>query len=113
MTESTTGEQKTTDKTKEAQELSKAVRIVNAAIKAEEDHLRQIANEKEGDPILLEGQTTAGCYAHIMVDPAKVAKIMLDYWYPVYRVLEEEAPQGMWNELARMVGLDNVFSVDL
>lgn len=38
---------------------------------------------------------------------------LLDYWYPVYKVLEEEAPQGMWDELARLVGLDSVFSVDL
>lgn len=109
MTEPTTGEQESTDKTK----LSEAVRIVREAISNEENRLKQVADEKEGDPVMLEGETTAGYAVQMMVDPAQVAKIMLDYWYPVYKVLEEEAPQGMWDELARMVGLDSVFSVDL
>lgn len=109
MTEPTTGEQKSTDKTK----LSEAVRIVQEAISAEENRLKQITGGEEDDPILLEGETSTGHIVQMMIDPAKVAKIMLDYGYPLYKVLEEDAPQGMWDELARMVGLDSVFSVDL
>lgn len=40
MTEPTTGEQKTTDKTK----LSEAVRIVQEAISAEENRLKQVGS---------------------------------------------------------------------
>lgn len=46
MTEPTTGEQKTTDKTK----LSEAVRIVQEAISAEENRLKQVADEKKAIP---------------------------------------------------------------
>ena len=113
MTKPTTGEQKSAEKARPDIELSEAVRIVRAAIDSEENRLKQIASTQEGDPILLEGETSARYDVQMMVDPAQVAKIMLDYWYPVYKVLEEEAPQGMWNELARMVGLESVYSVDL
>lgn len=113
MTQSTTGEQKTTNEADQAQKLSEAIRLVKAAIEAEENHLKQIAEAEEQDPVMVEGETSTGYPAHIMVDPARVAQIMLDYWYPLYTVLGEDAPQGMWNELARMVGLDNVISVDL
>ena len=75
--------------------------------------MQEIAEKTDQDPILLEGETEAGCYARLMADPAMVAKVLLDYGYPMYRVLEAEAPQWMWKELARMTGLDSVFAVDL
>ena len=113
MAETPSGEQESTDKTKGAMQLPEAVRIVNAAIKAEEEHLRQISEGECQEPIMLEGRTTSCYYVQLMIDPAKVAPIMLDYWYPAYKVLEEDAPQGMWDELARLVGLDEVISVDI
>lgn len=113
MTEVTTGEQQSTDQENEAMTLSEAVRIVKRAIAAEGDRLRQISTDEEADPVLLEGETATGCGAHIMVDPAKVAQIMLNYEYPLYRILDEDAPQRMWNELARLVGLNDVCFVDL
>lgn len=113
MTEPTTGEQKPTEKTNPAPELSEAVRIVRAAIKTEEDRLRQIADGQEYEPILLIGETAEGYDAHIMADPSKVAKVMLDYDYPLYKVLEEDWPQEMWDALAQMVGLESVYSVDM
>ena len=113
MTETTTGKQQSTDQAKGAMTLSEAVRIVKRAIAAEGDRLRQISTDEEADPILLEGETTTGCVAHIMAESAKVAQIMLNYEYPLYRILDEDAPQGMWDELARLVGLDDVCSVDL
>ena len=113
MTETPSGEQKSTDKTKETMQLSEAVRIVKAAIDAEEKRLEQIAEGTDQDPIMLEGETSAGYAVQMMVDPAKVARIMLDYWYPVYRVLEEDAPQEMWEALAKMVGLEEVGGVDI
>ena len=113
MTKSTTGEQQSTDQANEAMPLSEAVRIVQEAIAESEARLRQVANSEENDPVILEGETTTGYYVHMMVDPAKIAKIMLDYWYPVYWILEEEAPQGMWDDMAEMVGLKNVAAVDL
>lgn len=113
MTEPKTGEQKSTENAKPALELSEAVRIVRAAIKAEEERLQQIAGGQEEEPIMLEGETSTGYIVHVMSDPAKVAKVMLDYDYPLYNVLEEDLPQEMWDALARMVGLDSVFSLDM
>ena len=112
MTKPITGE-KTKDETIEKQTLSEAVSIVREAIAAEENRLKQIAESQEEDPVMLEGETSANYFVQMMVDPAKVARIMLNYQYPLYKVLAEDAPQDMWDELARMVGLDTVCSVDL
>ena len=113
MAETPSGEQKSTGKAKEAMQLSEAVRIVNAAIDAETKRLKQIAEGECQEPIMLEGRTTSCYYVQLMIDPAKVAPVMLDYWYPVYKVLEEDAPQAMWDELAEMVGLGEVYGGDI
>jgi len=113
MKEPDTGGQKSTGKAKPDMSLSEAVRIVRAAIKAEENRLQQIAGSQEEDPVMLEGETSTGYIVHVMSDPAKVAKVMLDYDYQLYKVLEEDWPQEMWDALARMVGLEGVYSVDM
>ena len=112
MTKPTTGEQSTPKQT-EPISLSDAVRIVKAAIDAEETRLKKLANETEGDPVMLEGETSARFNVQMMVEPSIVAKIMLKYEYPVYKVLEEDAPQAMWDEMAEMVGLGEVYGVDI
>lgn len=109
MTKQTTGERQPIDKTK----LAEAVRIVKNAIYAEVERLEKIAGEEEGDPVMLEGETTTGYAVRVLADPAKVAKIMLSHWYPLYKILEEDAPDEMWKELARMVDVAIVFAVDL
>ena len=48
-----------------------------------------------------------------MVDPKNVAKVLLRYDYATWRVLEEDAPDEMWEELGREFGLKTVCSVDL
>ena len=72
-----------------------------------------IAKAEEQDPILVEGETSAGYCCQLMVGPKDVAKILLEYDYPVWRVLEEEAPDEMWGDLGRKFGLEHVCSVDL
>ena len=94
------------------EELAQAVKIVNEAIRAEEQRLRKIASAEEQDPVMVEGTTTAGYGCQLMVDPKDAAKIMLDYDYPVWKVLEADAPNGMWEDLGRKFGLESVSSVD-
>ena len=113
MTQPIMGEQQSADKTKEAIQLSEAVRIVREAISAKENHLKQLTGSEENHPVMLEGHTSAGYDVQMMVDPAKIAKIMLDYQYPHYTVLEEEPPLEMWDEMARKVGLAAVDFVDI
>ena len=112
MTKPTTGEQSTPKQT-ERMSLADAVRIVKEAINSEEDRLKQLAADTEADPVMLEGETSARFDVQMMVEPSIVAKIMLKYEYPVYKVLEEDAPQAMWDELAEMVGLGEVYGVDI
>ena len=38
---------------------------------------------------------------------------MLDYDYPIYKILEEEYPQDMWDTLGLETGMGRVFSVDI
>lgn len=93
--------------------LASATKLVNEAIKKERERLEEIAKTEEGDPILIEGETTAGYYCQMMVDPKDVAKIALEYNYPVWHILKEDYPDGMWEDLGRKFGLATVCSVDL
>ena len=93
--------------------LEVAVPVVNLAIDDRRKELEAIAKDKEGDPILVEGATSAGYYVHMMVDPAEVAEILVRWDYPLYQILEEDAPQEMWDELAEHFGLETVSSFDL
>jgi len=58
---------------------------------------------------MIEGETTAGYYCQLMVNPQEVAKIFVDYDYALYRVLGEDAPDAMWEDLGRKFGLEHVF----
>lgn len=104
---------KDTENNAKADALAEAVKLVREAIRAEETRLDKIAHEGEQSPIMLEGTTSTGYYAQIMVNPREAAQVLLDYQYPVWKVLEEEAPIGMWDRLAEIYGLDTVSSVDL
>ena len=72
-----------------------------------------VANDDDLDPVMVEGETSKGYYVQLMVNPKIPARIMLDFDYPVFRVLDEDAPQEMWNRMAITFGLDNVCAVDL
>ncbi len=93
--------------------LKEAVEIVNAAIREKEAAYIKISQIDEQDPVMLEGRTRTGYECQMMVDPQEVAKIFLEYGYHVWNILGEEAPIGMWDELAEHFGLDAVGSVDL
>lgn len=93
--------------------LHEAVKLVNDAIMDEFKRIEEIAKTEEGDPILIEGETTAGYFCHLMVDPKDVAKIVLEYNYPVWHILEHDYPDGMWEDLGRKFGLATVCSIDL
>ena len=95
------------------EELAQAVKIVNEAIRAEEEKLKKIASTEEQAPIMIEGTTSAGYCCQLMASPKDAARIMLDYNYPTWKVLEEEAPCGMWEDLGRKFGLESVSSIDL
>lgn len=62
---------------------------------------------------MLEGSTEKGYSCYMMVDPKDVARIFLEYNYPVWSILEEESPIELWDDLARFYGLETVNSVDL
>ncbi len=98
---------------KKDEKLSAAVKLVNEAIAAEYKRLEFLVKTEENDPILVEGETSAGYYCQMMVEPKDVARILLDYNYPVWRVLEEDAPDAMWEDLGRKFGLTTVSSFDL
>ena len=48
-----------------------------------------------------------------MVDPSVVAKTMFRYDYPTCKLLGQEAPVEMWEDLGCEFGLKTVYSVDL
>ena len=51
-------------------------------------------NEQD-HPIIVEGETTAGYYCQLMMNPQEVAKIFVDYNYALYRILGKDAPDAM------------------
>ena len=95
-------------------QLAEAIKLVNDAIAKETKRLEDILNgDDEQSPIMVEGETFQDYYCQMMVNPKDVAKIMLDYSYPTWRILGEDAPVGMWEELGRKFGVKIVSSVDL
>lgn len=112
MTEEHLGDQIST---KEVQEkaISEAVRLVNAEIKTARKYLENISRTEEADPVVVEGTTSAGYDAQIMVDPNTIAKIMLRYDYHVWDTLGDDAPDDMWRDIAEIVGLETVSYVDI
>jgi len=113
MEKQTMGEKLTEKPKSPLPDLAEAVRTVREAIRSEEKRLKAIADTDEQPPVLLEGTTSTGHEANIMVDPKEIARIMLDYDFPVYQVLDEEASPDMWNTMARMAGLESASGVDL
>lgn len=93
--------------------LEEAVKVVKAAIEAKEKNLQAYVDAQEPDPVMLEGGTSEGYQVQMMISPAIPARIMLKYDYPTYDILEEEAPSEMWDEMAKMVGLASVDTVDI
>ena len=59
------------------------------------------------------GETTTGYFCQLMVNPQEVAKIFVDYDQALYRVLGEDAPDAMWEDLSRKFGLESICSANL
>lgn len=112
MTEKHSGDQLST---KEAREkaVSEAVCLVNTEIEAARKRLEDIAQAGEASPILVEGETPTKHYAQVMASPSEIAKIMLEHEYHFWNTLEQDAPDGMWLDIADLVGLEHVSSVDI
>lgn len=112
MTEKHSGDQLST---KEAREkaLSEAVSLVNAEIEAARRRLEDLSRTEDAHLILVEGVTSAGYDAQIMASSSEIAKIMLKYDYHLWNTLKQEAPDDMWLDIAGMIGLESVSSVDI
>ena len=95
------------------QKLLDAIKIVSVAIDAEFKRLREIAADEEADPVIVAGRTTRDVDAHCMVCGQLVAKVYLKYDFPIYRILELDAPDEMWDELAELTGLGIVNEADM
>ena len=96
------------------EKLHEAIKLVNDAIMTEFKKLEEIAkSDNEDDPIMVEGETSTGYYCQMMVAPREVAKIILEYNYPVWHILEQDYPDGMWEDLGRKFGLATVCSIDI
>lgn len=106
-------EMTTTKKELTREDLTAAIKLVNDEIAAYEKELRGLFDDETPEPTLIEGETTTGHYCQLMVDPRIAARIMLDYDFPKYKILGDDAPEEMWREMAREFGLGSVSSVDL
>lgn len=107
--------QKMTTEKKELtrEDLTAAIKLVNDEIAAYENELRKTRDGQDQDPIMVEGETEKGYYCQLMVDPKDAARIMLDYDYPKYKILGDDAPEEMWEKLGEFYGLAEICSVDL
>ena len=93
--------------------LEDAVAVVQKEIREWRAKYESVTKTEEQDPIMVEGETVAGYFCQLMVVPKEVARIFVDYDYALYRVLGEDAPDAMWEDLGRKFGLEHVCSVDL
>ena len=102
-----------TQKEKSEKDIYEAIRLVNEAIRKEEERLRKIADTEEQSPICIEGLTMMGYECRLMVDPKDAARILLEYEYPTWTVLGKDCPDAMWGELSRFYGLESVSFIDI
>lgn len=93
--------------------LEYAVAVVQKEIRKWHTKYESVVKAEEQDPIMVEGETLTGYYCQLMTDPKDVAKILLEYDYPVWCVFDEDAPDAMWEDLGRKFGLEHVCSVNL
>ena len=95
-------------------ELEQAVKIVNAAIRKEEERYGKIANsDDDQEPVLVEGCTATNYDCQLMVDPKTLAHVLLYNEYPTWKILGTESPDSMWEDLGKVYGLEYVTSFDL
>ena len=98
----------------EKERLAEAVKLVNDAITKETKRLQDILDgDDEQSPVVVEGETFENYYCQLMVNPKEVAKIMLRHDYPTWRILGEDAPVEMWEDMGRKFGIKAVSGVDL
>lgn len=96
----------------EKMKLPEAVKLVATEIEKQRKKLEDKAKSENGS-IMVEGETYTGYSVRTMVEPDKVIPICLNYDFPTYKVLEEDFPQGMWDDLAQLLGLEHVYAIDL
>lgn len=86
--------------------LEDTVAVVQKEISKWREKYESVANENGQDhPIMVEGvKTTAGYFCQLMVSPQEVAKIFVNYDYALYRILGEDAPDAMREDLGRKFG---------
>ncbi len=94
-------------------DLSAASKLVSEAIYEYQKNLEKILNTEKNDPIKVRGVTSAHYDCELMVDPRDVAKIILEYDFPVCHILGREYPFEMWEALGRKFGLLRVSGFDL
>ena len=63
--------------------LEDAVAVVQKEIRDLRIKYEFVAKTEEQNQIMVEGETSAGYFCQLMVDPKDVAKILLKYDYPV------------------------------
>ena len=98
------------------EELAHAREIINQKISDERTKLEAITLLKpdaEPHPVCVEGETETGYYCQMMVDPRHIAPILLKHNYPVFKAVQEDFPDELWQDLGRKLGLATVISVDL
>ena len=98
----------------EKERLAEAIKLVNDAITKETKRLQDILDgDDEQSPVVVEGETFENYYCQLMASPKEVAKIMLRHDYPTWKVLGEDAPDGMWGDMGKKFGIKVVCGVDL
>ncbi len=98
----------------EKDRLEEAVKIVNETIAEKRKELEKMLDEDErSDLVEVEGETHTGYIVRSLVEPTRIAKILLNHDYAMYAVLREDFQEDMWHDLADEMGLESVFSVDV
>ncbi len=93
--------------------LDDAIKMVKEEIDTVGKCLKHIAKTKDATPISVDGRTIRGQDASVWANPSEIAKIMLKYNHHCWRILGLDSPDAMWEEIADLVGLGEVFFVDI
>ena len=93
--------------------LDEAVKIVNQAIREREEKLRRYIESGSEEFVAIEGESRTGYCCGTELYAKDVARVMLDYNEPTYHVLGEDYPEGIWDGVADIAGLESIRYIDL
>lgn len=95
------------------EQIDEARQIIQSLIQDKESAYKKMLEEPDDDLdvddyVELDAITTTGFDCKMWVDKKDIAKVLLEYDYPLFSVMRRRSPKEMWNKLASIYGMGDI-----